>query len=48
MLLISEPLRYFCEPDEDCFFTWLRAISAIKEVVGVPAGLELAIEEPID
>ena len=48
MLLIPEPTPYFCEPDEDHFFAWLQAIPAIKEVVGIPAGLELTIEEPID
>ena len=48
MLLIPEPTLYFCESDEYHFFAWLQAIPAIKEVVGIPAGLELTIEEPID
>ena len=48
MLLIPEPSLYYCEPDENCFFTWLNAIPAVRDVTGTPAGLELAIEEPID
>lgn len=48
MLIIPEPSRYYCEPDEDYFFAWLKAIPAIKNVIGTPTGLELTIEEPID
>lgn len=48
MLLIPEPSVYYCEPDEEHFFSWLRAIPAIREVTGTPAGLELIVDEPID
>ena len=48
MLLIPGPFRYYCEPDEDYFFAWLKAIPAVKEITGTPAGLEITIEEPMD
>ena len=48
MFLIPEPSRYYCEPDEDHFFAWLKSIPAIKKIVGTPTGIELLIEEPID
>lgn len=48
MVLIPEPDLYYCEPDEEYFFTWLEAIPAIKEVTGTPDGLELKIDLPID
>lgn len=48
MLLIQEPALFYCEPDEDYFFTWLKAIPAVKSITGTPMGLELIIEEPID
>ena len=48
MLLIQEPLRFYCELDEDYFFAWLKAIPAVKDVTGTHNGLELTIDEPID
>ncbi|WP_211442011.1 hypothetical protein [Collimonas humicola] len=48
MLLVPGPFRYYCEPDEDYFFAWLKAIPAVKAVVGTPSGLELTLEAPID
>lgn len=48
MLLIPEPPRYYCEPDEEHFFTWLQAIPAVRDVRGTPLGLEVTVDEPID
>ena len=48
MLLIPEPKLFYCEPDEEHFFAWLKAIPAVKNVKGTPNGLELSLEEPID
>ena len=48
MILIQEPGLFYCEPDEDYFFTWLKAIPAVKRVTATPKGLELIIEEPMD
>lgn len=48
LLRISEPRRFYCEPDEDYFFAWLQNIEAVKAVMGTPDGLDLTIQVPID
>ncbi|WCM87697.1 hypothetical protein [Acidovorax sp. NCPPB 3576] len=48
MLRIPEPTRFYCEADEDHFFSWLQGIAAVKAFVGTPDGLDLNIEMPID
>jgi hypothetical protein len=47
-LHIPEPAKYYCEEDEDHFFSWLQDIPAIKSVQGTPQGLDLTIITPID
>lgn len=48
LLLIPEPMRFYCESDEDHFFAWLEGIAAVKAVVGTQEGMNLTIEVPID
>ncbi len=48
LLPIPEPVRFYCESDEEHFFAWLKSIPAVKAVVGTPEGLDLTIEVPID
>ena len=48
VLLIDEPRPYYNQTDEDHFFGWLQSIPAIKKVKGVPSGLELTVQRPID
>lgn len=48
LLRISEPRRFYCEPDEYHFFTWLQKIAAVKAIMGTPDGLDLTLQVPID
>lgn len=48
LLRIPEPVRFYCEVDEDHFFAWLQGIAAVKAVVGKPDGLHLTVDVPID
>ena len=47
-MLISEPVIFFSDGDEDCFFQWPKSIDAVKDVVGEPRGLEITLAEPVD
>jgi hypothetical protein len=48
VLFIDQPSPYYSQTDEDHFFGWLQSIPAIKKVTGIPKGLELIVQRPID
>lgn len=46
-LLIDEPKRFYCQPDEEHFFAWLNGIDEVEKVVGSQAGLLIEFKRPI-
>ena len=48
ILLIDQPGRYYSQTDEEYFFAWLQSIPVVKKVKGVPSGLELVVQRPVD
>jgi hypothetical protein len=47
-IVIREPAPFFSDSDEDSFFHWLKSIGAVKDFVGGPSGLEVALEDPVE
>jgi hypothetical protein len=47
-IVIREPVPFFSDGDEDSFFHWLKSIDAVKDFVGSPVGLEVALADPVD
>jgi hypothetical protein len=47
-IVIQEPVPFFSDGDEDCFFQWLKSIDAVKDFVRCPGGLEITLTEPVD
>jgi hypothetical protein len=39
--VIPEPVIYFGTIDENCFFSWLKGIDGVENVVGTPDGLTI-------
>ena len=46
--VIQEPVPFFSDGDEDCFFQWLKSIDAVKDFFRCPSGLEITLTEPVD
>ncbi|WP_210347630.1 hypothetical protein [Bradyrhizobium diazoefficiens] len=47
-IVISEPVPFFSDGDEDSFFHWLKSIDAVKDFAGSPRGLEVELEDPVE
>ena len=35
-LVISEPLKFYCQFDEDCFYHWLKSLDSLQELEILP------------
>jgi hypothetical protein len=48
LIYIPQPNPYYCQLDENHFFSWLKSIDAIKSIELYSEGINLTINTPID
>ena len=47
-VIIREPVPFFSDGDEDCFFEWLKSIAAVKDFARCVSGLEVTLVDQVD
>ena len=45
--IMREPVPFYSDGDEDCFFGWLKSIEAVQDFERVRGGLELTLTDPV-